>query len=94
VIAHRDEEVEEQFATLLHLDLHGATSLEGVSAADDESEVMGPKLRVSVRCIRVGESGGREDGSDLDARLEALLAEGEALEFVQAVVVGGTAGGC
>jgi hypothetical protein len=74
--------------------LHGAASLEGVSAADDESEVVSPKLRVRVGCIGVGESGGREDGSDLDTGLEALLAEGEALEFVQAVAIGGAAGVC
>jgi len=44
VVAHGDEEVEEELAALLHLDLHGATSLEGVPASNDESKVVSTKF--------------------------------------------------
>lgn len=39
--------------------------------------------------MRVGEAGGREDGAALDAGLEALLHEGEALEVGERKAVGG-----
>lgn len=92
MVTHCDEEVEEQFSTLLHLDLHGAATLECVSAADDEREVVSAELGVGVGRVGVGEAGGGEDGGDLDAGLEALLAKGEAFEGVEAVAVGGAAG--
>lgn len=54
MITHSDEEIEEHLATLLHLNLHGATSLESAAAADDESEEMSTKLGVVVRCVGIG----------------------------------------
>lgn len=92
MVAHSDEEIEEEFPTLLHLDLHGAATLERVPAADDEGEVVGTKLRVIVRCIGVCEAGRGEDGADLNTGLEPLLAKGKAFELVEAVAVGCTAG--
>jgi len=37
VVAHCDEEIKEQFATNLHLHLHGAAALECLSASDNQS---------------------------------------------------------
>lgn len=54
MITHGNEKVEEQGATLLHLDLHRAALLEVVAATDDEGEILGSKLRVRVRCVIVG----------------------------------------
>jgi len=39
--------------------------------------------------VGVGEAGGGEDGAALDAGLEALLFEGEALEVGEGEAVGG-----
>lgn len=53
---------------------------------------MGSQLGVRVRRLGIGETGGGEDGADLDAGLEALLAEGEAAELGEVVADGCTAG--
>jgi len=37
VVAHGDEQVKEQFATNLHLHLHGAAALERLSASNNQS---------------------------------------------------------
>ncbi len=92
MIAHSNEQVEEQSSTFFHLHLHGATPLESISAADDESQVVGSQLRVCVGCLRVGVAGGGEDGADLDARLEALFAKRKAAELREIVAKGCTAG--
>ena len=44
MITHSDKEIEEHLATLFHLDLHRAATLEGAAAADDESKVVSTKL--------------------------------------------------
>ena len=44
VIANRNEQIEEQESTGFHLHLHGAASLEDVSAPDDQGEVVCSKL--------------------------------------------------
>ena len=46
MIAHGDEQVEEQFPTVLHLKLHRAASLEGAAATDDQGKVVSSKFRV------------------------------------------------
>jgi len=40
MVAHRHEEIKEQFAANLHLHLHGAAALEGAAASNNEREVM------------------------------------------------------
>jgi hypothetical protein len=92
MVAHGDEEIEEELPTLLHLDLHGAAALECVPAADDEGEVVGAKLRVAVRGVGICEASRGEDSADLNTSLKALLAKGKAFELVEAVAVGCTAG--
>lgn len=54
MVAHGDEQVEEQRATVLHLGLHGAAPFECISAADDEGQVVCPQLGVVVGSVGVG----------------------------------------
>jgi hypothetical protein len=58
VIAHGDEEIEEQSPAFFHLHLHGAAPLESVPAPDDESEVMSSQLGVIIWRMGVGIAGG------------------------------------
>ena len=48
MVTHSDEEVKEHLATSLHLNSHRAASLESVAAANDEGEVVSPKLCIIV----------------------------------------------
>jgi len=43
VVAHRDKQIEEQFATHFHLHLHSATTFERLSASNNERKVMSAK---------------------------------------------------
>ena len=94
VVAHRDEQVEPQPATLLHLHLHGAAAFEDASRSDDEGEVVSPELRVILWRICVGVASGGQDGGDLDAGLQSLLPQCKALEVVETVSLGGTIDQC
>lgn len=63
MVAKCDEEVKEQLTPpLSHLHLHGATSLECVSAPDDQGKVVCSQLAVSVWCVGVGVSRRGDDG--------------------------------
>lgn len=63
VVAESDKEIEEQLAASVeHLGLHGTAALEGVAAADDESEEVRAELGVVVRGVGVGVSSRQEDG--------------------------------
>lgn len=120
VVAQGDEQVEEELGTAVeHLGLHGAATLEGGAAADDEGEVVGAKLGVGVGCVGVGIACGREDGIALNPGscvhhcqirggacwlvgavtnmtwhvnklTEPLLAQSDALQVIQSVLVGST----
>jgi hypothetical protein len=93
VIAHGDKEIEKQLPPHLHFHLHRPTALERLPAADDESEVMGAQPRVGVWRVLVREARTAEDGGDLDAALQALLAQGEPLELLEAIPVRGAVHG-
>lgn len=68
MVAEGDKEVEEELAAaVVHFQLHGAASLKGAAAADDEGQVVGAQLGVGVRGVGVGVAGGGEDGAALDA---------------------------
>ena len=67
MVTHGDEEVEEHLATSLHLDSHGAASLEGVAAANDEREVVSSKFSIVVRGVLIGPTSRCQDGGDLNA---------------------------
>lgn len=88
MVDHGNEQVEEEFAPVLHLVLHRAAALEGVPSSDDEREVVCTELRVVVRSIGVCVTGRRQDGRALDARLETLLLQSKLLQFLQSVLVG------
>lgn len=69
VVAHSNEEVEEELTTLLHFVLHGAASLEVVAAADDESKKVATKATIRLRGVIISPSSGAQDGADLYAGL-------------------------
>lgn len=85
IIAHGNKEIKEQLPALLHLHLHSTAPFEGRPAADDEGEVVRTQLRVSVWSVSVRVTRAGEDGAALNAGLQALLAESEALEPGEAV---------
>jgi hypothetical protein len=88
MVTHGNKQIKEQSSTLLHLHLHGPTPLEGVFAADDQSEIVGTQLGIRIGCLGVSVAGRREYGADLDAGLEALLAKGEPAQLRQLVAQG------
>lgn len=69
MVAKCDEKVKEKRTTaIMHFKLHGAASLKSVAGADDESEVMGAKLRVSVWRVGISVSSRCQDSAALDSR--------------------------
>lgn len=94
MVTHGDEEVEEEFSAAFHLSLHGPAPLERLAAPDDQGEVVGAEPRVRVGRVVVGVLGRPQDGGDIDAALQALLAEGQALEFLETELVGGAVHDC
>lgn len=90
MVAHGDEQIEKQFATAFHFHLHGPAPLESLATSDDQGQVMSAEPRVRVRRVVVRIPGRPKDHVGLDPRLEALLAEGEPLQLVQAVLLRGT----
>lgn len=67
MVNHGNEQVEEELATVLHLVLHSAAALEGVSGSDDEREVVCTELRIVVRSVGVGITGRCQNSRALDA---------------------------
>ena len=92
MVTHSNKQIEEQLATILHLGLHSTAAFKSRSAANDEGEIVSSKFRVIIGSMSVCPASRREDGGNLNAGLETLLAEGEAFEFIEAVLVCGTAG--
>jgi hypothetical protein len=69
MVAQRHKQIKEQLAaTLLHFNLHCATSFEGPSTANDESKIVCSKLRVIIGCISVRVAGRRQNCAALNAR--------------------------
>lgn len=54
-------------ATLFHLHLHGSAPLERRPAPDDQSQVVRPQLRVTIRRVGVSISRTRENDAALNA---------------------------
>jgi len=48
MVAHRHEQVEEDFPPHLHLHLHGTTTLEGLTTANNQGEVVSAQSRITV----------------------------------------------
>ena len=76
MVAHGDEEVKEQFASLFHLHLHRAASLESRPASDDEGKIVSSEFRFMVGSVGVGVARTCEDSATLNAGVKALLDEG------------------
>lgn len=58
MVAKGNEKIKEKLGSaVVHLKLHGAATLEGATAADDQSEIVGPKFRVGVWCVGVRVTG-------------------------------------
>ncbi len=90
MVDHRNKEVEEQRrSALLHLHLHSTAALESVAGADDECEIVCSQLGIGGWGVGVGEASRGQDGAALDAGLQALLLEGQALQVWKVVAVGG-----
>ena len=94
VVRHSNEQIKEHASTTLHLNLHSATALERVAAADNQSEVMCTESRISLRSIVIGESCTAENSSNLDTRLQSLLTQGKLLKLFEAELLGQAIDGC
>lgn len=88
MVAHCHKQIKEQLAPILHLHLHGSTSLEGLAAANNESQVMGSKARIGVRRVVVRIPSRSQDHISGNSNLQALLAESNTLQVFQAVFLG------
>jgi hypothetical protein len=70
MVAQGYKQVEEELgAAVEHLELHRPAPLEGVAAANDESEIVGAQLGVGVGSVGIGIAGRGEDGTGLNPRL-------------------------
>lgn len=87
VVDHGNKQVEEQLATVLHLALHGAAALEGVTSSNDERKIVRPQFGVVIGSICIRKARRRENGRALNARLKTLLLQGELLQLLQAILL-------
>ena len=70
MVAQRDKEIKKELGLAVeHLQLHGAATLEGAPATNDEGEIVRPQLRVRVGSVGIGVACRGQDGAALDARL-------------------------
>lgn len=90
VIAHSHEQIEKQFATTLHLHLHGSAPLESLATSNDQSQVMSAEPRFRVWGLVICIPGRSQDRLDLDAGSKSLLAKSKAFQILQAVRLGST----
>src|SRR5271154_1617952 len=90
MIAHSHKQIEKQFATILHLHLHGSAPLESLTTPDDQSKIMSAEPRFRVWRVLVREPSRSQDHVHLDTGLKALLPKSEALQVLQAVLLGST----
>ena len=82
MVYHSNEQIEEELAAILHLILHCAAALEGMSSSNDERKVVCAELRVGVGSVGIGVTSGCQDGGTLDTGLETLLLERKLLQFM------------
>jgi len=85
MVAQRDEQIEEEFPTTLHLRLHGAAPLKRLATSDDQGQVVSAEARVRVRRVVVRVARAAQDRADLDAALQALLAQRQRLQLLEPV---------
>jgi hypothetical protein len=69
MVAESHEEIEEQLrASVEHLQLHCATSLESATRSDDQGQVVGSQFGVSLRSVGIRISCRGKDSAALNAR--------------------------
>jgi hypothetical protein len=88
MIAHSHKQIEEQFAPILHLHLHGSAPLESLATPDDQSKVMSAESRFCVWRVLIRIPSWSQDHVDLDAGLKTLFPKSKALQFLQAILLG------
>lgn len=88
MVAHSNKQIKEPLMTLLHFSLHSSALLEDLPCANNHSQIMSAQLRVRVRRVVVRVPGRPQDYGNWDPVLEALLAEGKALQVFQAILFG------
>lgn len=92
MITHSNKQIKKQPPTPLHLHLHRPTPLKRPPRPNNQRQVMRPQLGLRIRRVGVRVPRAGQDRADLDPRVEALFAEGEALQCGQVVFQGGAAG--
>lgn len=85
VVHHGDEQIKKQSAAVLHLVLHRAAALEGVSCSNNEREIVCSKFRVIVGCIGISKASRCQDCGALNAGLETLLLQSEFLQLLKSI---------
>jgi hypothetical protein len=90
MIANGNKEVEKESSTNFHFLLHRAAAFKSASAADDEGEIVSAKTRVRVRRVCISKSSAMKNRSNLDASLEGIFTECDALKHIKAVGIRGT----
>jgi hypothetical protein len=91
MVTHGDEKVEEHLAAFLHLHLHSPAAFECAAAADDEGEVVSSQLLLVIRSSGVGPASRSQNHGDGNTGAKTLFAEGQTLEFLQAILLCSTA---
>lgn len=86
MIAHGNKQIKKQPPPALHLHLHRPAPLKRRPAPDDQRQIMRPELRIAVRRVRIRVPRARQDRRTLDPRLQALFAQREPLQLVEAVL--------
>lgn len=89
-----DKQIKEHRPTLLHLHLHRAAALERPARSYNQCQEMCPQPTVRVGSVRVGIPHAAKNRTDIDSRLQALLAKSEALQVWDVVADCGAVYGC
>jgi hypothetical protein len=89
MITQRHKQIKEKLPPTLHLQLHGSAPLKRLATPDDQRQVMSAQPRIRVRRVVIRIPRAPQDRRDLDAALQALLAQGQPLELLEAVLLRG-----
>lgn len=94
MIAHSNEQIKKQLPTPLHLHLHRAAALKRAPAPNNQRQIMRPQPGLGIRSIGVCISCTGEDSRHVNAGMQALFAQGKALENWEGVFFCCAAGFC
>lgn len=85
MITHRHKQIKKHLPTPLHLHLHRPAVLERPPRPNNQRQVMRPQLRLRIWRVGVGVPRAGQDRAALDTGVEALFAEGKALQCGEVV---------